>query len=104
MNKNKLILHIANEKEWQTGEREGSYKGDTLDTEGFIHCSKLEQVEEVAEHLFKGRKNLKLLRIDSSKVIPKIIYEDAGNGKLYPHIFGPLNLDAVISIEDYSVE
>jgi uncharacterized protein (DUF952 family) len=50
----------------------------------------------VADYIFRGRPGLLLLVIDEAKVKEKVEYEDAGNGKLYPHIYGPLNLDAVI--------
>lgn len=80
----------------------GSYEGDTLASQGFIHCSTPEQVIEVANYMFKGKGNLVLLVIDDQKVNQEIKYEDAGNGKLYPHIYGPLNTDAVLKIVDFS--
>ena len=51
--------------------------------------------------MFKGKSGLILLVIDDSKVTPEIKYEDAGNGKLYPHIYGPLNIDAVVKVVDF---
>ncbi|MDA8326012.1 MAG: DUF952 domain-containing protein [Nitrospiraceae bacterium] len=96
-----MILHICKKSAWQQAQKTGAYCGDTLESEGFIHCSTSEQVVEVANSLFKGMKDLILLVIDESKVVSKIKTEDAGNGTLYPHIYGPLNLDAVTATADF---
>jgi len=43
--------------------------------------------------------NLLLLCIDAEKVKAKIVYEDTANtGMLFPHIYGPLNLDSVFRV------
>jgi len=96
-----MILHICSSDAWKAALNSGSYIGDTLLTEGFIHCSTKDQVIEVADYIFRGRAGLLLLLIDEAKVKEKIRYEDAGNGKLYPHIYGPLNLDAVMDAVEF---
>ena len=69
----------------------------SLETQGFIHCSTAGQVTQIATGIMPGRNDLLLLEIDESKVIPKIIYENLEEGKkLFPHIYGPLNKDAII--------
>jgi len=95
-----IILHICSSIEWGAT-KNGDYRCSSLDSEGFIHCSTPDQVVEVANHLFLGQRGLVLLVIDPERVIPSIRYEDAGNGKLYPHIYGPLNVSAVIGIEPF---
>lgn len=98
-----MIFHITNKGVWETSKETGEYSGDTLQTEGFIHCSTLEQIYEVACYLFSKKKDLVILEIDENAVIPDIKYEDAGNGKLYPHIYGSLNIDAVKNIRDFYI-
>jgi len=93
-----MILHILSESAWATAKESGDYRGDTLATEGFIHCSTPEQVVEVANLRFRARTDLCLLVIDPTRVNPKILYEDGGNGTMYPHIYGPLNLSAVRAV------
>ncbi len=61
---NSMIFHIANKTAWEDGKDTGEYRGDTLDSEGSIHCSTPEQIEEVAQYLFKGKKDLVLLEIE----------------------------------------
>ena len=99
-----MIFHITTKQNWEEAKEKGEYRGDTLASQGFIHCSTDEQLDEVVQFLFKGKAGLVLLEIDESKVIPKIKYEDGGNGKLYPHIYGSLNVDAVVNVRDFEVE
>lgn len=96
-----LIYHIVSEKKWKEALDRGIYLGDTLETEGFIHASEIDQVIEVANTLFAGQKGLVLLVIDRDKLISPIKYEDPGNGDLFPHIYGSLNLDAVVDVVSF---
>jgi uncharacterized protein (DUF952 family) len=83
------IVHICSSTAWAaTKNRNGEYPCPSLDSEGFIHCSTPDQVVEVANYLFRGQRGLVLLVIDPETWSPSIRYEDAGNGKLYPHIHG----------------
>jgi uncharacterized protein (DUF952 family) len=96
-----VILHIAKREQWEKEKLEGVYRGDTLDSYGFIHCSTSKQIVKVANDLFCGQKGLVLLCIVTSKVRSKIRYECAGSEELYPHIYGPLNIDAVIKVAHF---
>jgi sulfopyruvate decarboxylase subunit beta len=94
------ILHITRREQWGEAKREGYFKGDTLGSQGFIHFSKPHQVEEeLANFLFEGQKDLVLLIVDTSKVQAEIRYETMGN-EVFPHLYGPLNTDAVIEVLD----
>ena len=92
-----LILHICSAADWLAS-RDGHYRCPSLEREGFIHCSTPEQVIEVASHLFRGRRGLVLLVIDADRVTAEVRREDGGNGKFYPHIYGPLNVSAVAEV------
>ena len=95
------IYHITRSEQWEQAKKAGSYEGDTLHTEGFIHTSTNRQVVKVADARFRGQPGLVLLCIDSSKVKPAIKYEDGGNGELFPHIYGPLNTEAVVEVLNF---
>jgi uncharacterized protein (DUF952 family) len=74
----------------------GDYRLNTLATEGFIHCSTPEQVLGPANALYHGREDLVLLVIEPSRLAADLVYEDCYEaGQAFPHIYGPLNLDAV---------
>jgi uncharacterized protein (DUF952 family) len=95
-----FILHITPRDTWEQAIEQGSYRGDTLDTEGFIHCSMVTQVLDVASQLFHGRSDLVLLLIQASRVASPIKFEGT-TAELYPHIYGPLNSDAVVAVYDF---
>ncbi|MCL4871835.1 MAG: DUF952 domain-containing protein [Anaerolineae bacterium] len=93
------IWHITTPAEWAVAQAQGQYTADSLLTEGFIHCSTPAQVVEVANGLFRGRNDLILLHINSHQVQSPIVYEDCyQTGQQFPHIYGPLNLDAVTAV------
>lgn len=95
------IFHITQRQQWQRAKNLGSYRGETLDTEGFIHSSKATQLVKVANRFFHNQKELVLLFIDSDKVQAEIRYEEAEIGELFPHIYGELNIDAVFQVIDF---
>ena len=96
------LYHITTETAWSAAIDAGAYRGDTLETEGFIHCSTAAQVAEVANRLFLGRDDLLLLVIDEAAVGPRVVYENTeGGAEQYPHVYGPLNLDAVQTTMPY---
>ena len=75
----------------------------SLETEGFIHCSTIDRVIDVANFLEPYDETMRLLEIDEAKVGPEVKYEDAmNNGVLYPHIYGSLNRDAIVA--EYPLE
>jgi uncharacterized protein (DUF952 family) len=95
------ILHITQHQQWQQAKLVGTYHGDTLDSQGFIHCSTLTQIIKVANTFFRYQQGLVLLCINSQKVQPEIRYEGIEESELFPHIYGALNLDAVFQVIDF---
>jgi len=100
------ILHLASNKAWLAGSKAGRYHADSLPTEGFIHCSKPSQIVDVANTFYHGQDGLILLVIDPLKLKPELKWEPpaepepthAREGELFPHVYGPLNLDAVLEV------
>jgi uncharacterized protein (DUF952 family) len=95
-----LIFHITQRQQWESAQVIGSYRGDTLDTEGFIHCSKLGQVVEVANRFYAGQSGLVLLSLAIARLQAELRYE-AADGDEFPHLYGVLNLDAVERVIDF---
>ena len=97
-----MILHIIRNQEWQLAKQSGSYKNKSLEEEGFIHCSNENQVCKVADTLYKDEEDVLLLYIDETKLMSKVVYEDLYQlGEKYPHVYGPINLDAVVKVEPF---
>ncbi|MDZ8025066.1 MAG: DUF952 domain-containing protein [Nostoc sp. DedQUE01] len=95
------ILHITQRQQWERAKNLGSYRADSLDSEGFIHCSRSTQIVKVANRFFNNQKDLVLLFIHSDKVQAEIRDEEAEIGELFPHIYGELNIDAVYKVIDF---
>ena len=104
-----MIYHITSRAAWNEARQRGDYRADSLETEGFIHCSTEEQVVPVAEQLFKGHGDLYLLMIDPALLSSDLKWEPPAEGApppgvpegdLFPHIYGPINLDAVVKVFD----
>ena len=96
------LLHITSGEAWRDGVRHGRYEGDTLASEGFIHCSFPDQVLAVANTRFRGARGLVLLVIDSDRVACPIRHENLeGGADPFPHVYGPLNLDAVVEVRAF---
>jgi len=101
-----VIYHIAAAADWDQAQRDGQYtmstRGRTLAEEGFIHASTAEQVPLVAGAYYRGVPDLVLLVIDTERVGPELRYEQVpGQPDPYPHIYGPLNLDAVLDVRPF---
>ena len=95
------IYHITSAAAWQQAQAVGAYRGDTLATEGFIHTSTGAQVARTANRFYRDRTGLVLLAIDPALLSAELRYEPASDGELFPHIYGPLNIDAVTSVRDF---
>lgn len=90
------LLHITSVEQWAASQSNGVHIDPSLESEGFIHCSGPDQITATASRFFEGRTNLLLLHVDPERLTSPLVYEDSyGHGK-FPHLYGPLNLDAVI--------
>jgi uncharacterized protein (DUF952 family) len=97
-----MILHITTNQSWDAAVATGSYRDVSLEDEGFIHCSTVQQILGPANEFYRGQSDLVLLCISSSAVEAEIIYEDCyETGMAYPHIYGPLNVSAVKQVVEF---
>jgi uncharacterized protein (DUF952 family) len=112
-----LIFHITSRLEWQAAQARGDYRAPSLETEGFIHMSTSKQVVHVANAFYRGQSDLVLLVVDETRIT---LSEVEGRSQVkweapagspasgisqndkFPHVYGPLNLDAVIDILDFN--
>jgi uncharacterized protein (DUF952 family) len=98
-----LIYHITSRTAWSAELEQGIYSPDSLISDGFIHCSKMNQLLRVANNYYTNLHGLVILEIDTLQLNPKVRWE-AGTDKpneLFPHIYGPLNSDAVVGVIDF---
>jgi uncharacterized protein (DUF952 family) len=94
-----MIYHVVKQGDWQKALALGYYEATSLATEGFIHASKKEQVEAVIERYYANDTDLLILHIDEGKLEAPHIFELASSvNEEFPHIYGRINLDAVVDI------
>jgi uncharacterized protein (DUF952 family) len=104
------VFHLALRDEWLDAVRRGdgyrrSTLGRSLDDEGFIHCSFAHQVQGVADFVFRGRDDVVLLTIDLARVPSEVRVENLdGGAHRFPHIYGPLPVDAVINVDEVRLD
>ncbi len=92
------IYHIVSRRAWEAGGK-GPYRAGSLATEGFIHCSNREQVARVANLFYAEADDLLVLEIDVGRLGARVRDENAPNGERFPHIYGPIERDAVVAVE-----
>lgn len=102
-----IIYHIISHTDWEQARAQGEYRPPSLFSEGFIHASTLAQLVETASRHYRGVGGLALLAVDTEKLKPELKWEPAslpGGAQDFPHIYGPLNLNAVIEVIDFPPE
>ena len=97
-----MIYHITSAAEASAAQASGSYAPPTFDADHFIHCSYEHQLRDVANRLFRGHTGLVLLEIDPSRLSCEVVDENLeGGAELFPHVYGPLPMAAVVSIREF---
>ena len=103
-----MIYHIARRSAWDEAVERGDYRQSTvdatLDEEGFIHASTAAQVQGVADRYYQDvADELVLLVIDPERLDVELRWEaPAGRDERYPHLYGPLKVDAVVEVRPIS--
>lgn len=97
----RTIVVTSTNKLWEEAQKLGEYAQSTIDTGlekvGFIHATSPNQTIGMLNRHFTDHDDILLLLVDLSKVKPEVKFEQAKSGRagLFPHIYGPLNTDAV---------
>lgn len=89
----------------------GEYRPQSLETDGFIHFSQRHQVLDVANTFYRGQANLVILVVEPSRLKAELRYEAPAHPSVsssvpgpenqFPHLYGPLNMDAVLEVVDF---
>jgi uncharacterized protein (DUF952 family) len=96
----KTIYKICPEPLWRAAETAGIFQGAPIDIiDGYLHFSTAHQVKETAARHFAGRDDLLLIAIDADRLGEDLLYEASRGGDLFPHLYAPLALSAVLWVE-----
>jgi uncharacterized protein (DUF952 family) len=94
-----IIYHVTTTEDLNAAKQKGYYEHPSLKDEGFIHCSQDHQVAGVLERYFTGQTNLVKLVIDTDKLTSKFVFDWSPSIQdTFPHVYGPINTDAVIDV------
>ena len=99
-----LIYHITARADWEKAQELGAYTAPSLASEGFIHASTREQVVDTAGRYYQGVSGLVLLVIDTERLQPELRFDPvtlASGPTKFPHLYGPLNLNAVVDARPF---
>ncbi len=96
----RFIYHIANTSDWNSQSELPEYESSSLDNEGYIHCSRYEQLPATLKRFFsKNINKVCILKIDTTLINVPLIYEAADDGSgFFPHLFGAIATRAVVEI------
>jgi uncharacterized protein (DUF952 family) len=93
------IVHITPLTTWEQASATDEFRPGSLESEGFIHASTFDQVVRVANAFYAGQGGLVLLCIDTKRLRSPLLWEKAADvDDTFPHIYGPLNTDAVVEV------
>ncbi len=95
-----IIYKIVPRPLWVEAETAGAFAGSPVDArDGYIHFSTAAQVRETAAKHFAGQADLLLLSVDAAALGSALRWEPSRGGALFPHLYDPMPLSAVRSIE-----
>ncbi|MGK7956733.1 MAG: DUF952 domain-containing protein [Crocosphaera sp.] len=106
-----MIFHITTTENWEKAKLNNEYKCDSLNQEGFIHCSTQAQIVTIANTFYSNYEQLIVLEINPNKLLSELKLESPihpnpnvehtiDNSEKFPHVYGVINLDAVEKVID----
>ncbi|ORV61157.1 glutathione S-transferase [Mycobacterium fragae] len=100
-----VLVHLCSADEWSAARSRGELRPESLASTGFIHLSTPEQVHLPANRLYRGRDDLLLLHVDPARLGSPVRWEPGvptdPESMLFPHLYGPMPVAAVINVTSY---
>ena len=98
------IFKIVEKDEWNKSKEKGIYSGSSMDiNDGYIHFSEKEQIQETLEKHYPKQENLILLKVQTLK-LEHLLWEQASNGSMYPHLYSELDVNNVTEEYELSLD
>ena len=97
------VFKVCEEDHWESTKNEDFFLGSKADrSDGFIHFSTSEQLEETLEKYFKSKSPLYLLEVKTEDI--ELVWEKSRNNQLFPHLYSPLPLNMVSQVYRISID
>lgn len=92
-----IVYKICPAQDWEQAQLAGAYEGSEHDQrDGYLHFSSASQLYATYQKYFAGQRDLLLIAVDCGALGPALRWEPARDGALFPHLYGPLPLAAVL--------
>ena len=98
-----IIYHIVTSEVWEKYADENEYEAESLASEGFIHCSYRNQLEEVLRRYYSNEKRVLILHVNPHRLTAPLVAEPSTNREIYPHIYGKINKSAIAQVEEKNI-
>jgi uncharacterized protein (DUF952 family) len=98
-----VIYHVVTPETWAAFDTD-LYFAPSLYSEGFIHCSFAEQLDGVIRRYYAHYEKVIVVGIETDKLMSRVVKEPSTSNEIYPHVYGPLNRNAMISVIERTVE
>lgn len=97
-------FHLVTTASWHESVRAGVHRPASLATQGFVHLSTDAQVSRTVERHYPDVGDLLLVEVDPDRLAAEVVFEEGEPGEWFPHLFGPLPLDAVLDVRPWSAD
>jgi|SRR5215469_10181401 len=95
----RIVYKVMPKAEHQQMQRDGVFHGSPVDiADGYIHLSSRCQLAATLDRHYSGVTGLMLVAVDLSRLGDTVRWEPARDGALFPHIYGRLPMEAVVSV------
>ena len=99
----KFVYKICTKPEWLEIKNKGQLTGSKKDLEdGYIHFSGQDQVAGTLKNFYQNQKDLVLIKVDTLK-LDHLIWEQASDGNMFPHLYSPLDISNVVDEFDIAL-
>jgi uncharacterized protein (DUF952 family) len=100
-----VLVHLCGLDDWNRAGVDGEIRPGASGSDEFVHLSTPQQVHLPANRLYRGRADLVLLRVDPALLDSPVRWEPGvatdPESMLFPHLYGPLPVSAVIQVTAY---
>ncbi|WP_280303766.1 DUF952 domain-containing protein [Nocardia neocaledoniensis] len=100
------LVHLCSSQEWEQARAAGERRPPSLAESGFVHLSTPAQVHLPANRLYAGRTDMMVLWLDPDRLAGEVRWEPGvpsdPASMLFPHLYGPLPVAAVLAAEPYA--
>ena|SRR6185369_10894038 len=91
------LYHLVRKSQWDATAFATHFRPTSLATEGFVHLSTDAQLLGSAEKWFADEAEILVVVVDEARLTSQVRYDPVGE-RVFPHLYGPLNLDAVVEV------